>query len=695
MYNSRPKRDIYRDYRFTVRVRHQIFKAEESDYVVLCCDFPRGYSPQYKPDSSGVLTGEYAPEVEKGCYLDVTGRYIKHDTYGWQFEASSIMPSLRNFQNAGDAAFLRFLMEDHVEGIPSDIIGRLIASYGENTIRVIEDAPEILSDFETLEFGSKEQKEFLGTWSYLRKNLPYIYVLAGYGVPKELSDAIFRKYNRSVMNVLQKNPYQMLNDDIPGMDFHYADLIAMRVGHDRFDPARFRAGLETLLDQELKSNRISFSKEELTQKYADLLAIPEEKAAEYIKANIQKCADLAETENEYVVRWLADLKEKIERGIEERLSITPETADAEVDWKKLNRVLKFKEKTLSDQQKTAVRMALNHSIVLIEANGKHKTGKGLTIKAIAEQFKLLDRKVTKIKTVSKENRVSTPQKPYFEKSQTVIFETAEGLNLPYFADLLDTLRDDQTLILFGDTKAPQGSPGNVLYDLLSMKNLPKLHLLPEDPKHAQACAQFGDDPFAILESDRTHFIEETDEKKAADKIVELVSEHIPDKVDAFNDVDVITPLKEGVCGTEKLNAKISEALHPDFWTIPFLSREFRLADRVIQTRDFPLQHVPAGQIGIISNFDRLGKQFTVRIVGQDREAVYDAETAKNLELAYAFTPNQVICRKYAIVVMPITQETVPHLSKNDILSVCAKTEEHIFFVGQRRLLEQILHLNDD
>jgi exodeoxyribonuclease V alpha subunit len=678
---------------FTVRVVATIY--QKSDYIVLSCEFPPGTAPGFAVRSTGYVVGQYSGRVKENDVLEVTGEYAEHPKYGEEFAAVSILPSLDKFQDSGDAAFLRFMLEGRSPHIYPEIISRIVVTYGQDAVKTINQTPQVLEKFQTEYFGQQEREEFLKSWNYLEANRTLVYLLTGHGIDPYVSRRINHYFGSCAMEVLKTAPYSLINKPCE-LDFHTADVIALRVGFNKFNPVRFQYAVNAILEEGLKKNLISFTKKELSDQLKTVLGISEETATDYLEQNLKKCADLIEVDDRIYVKRLYDCEQIVQNKIAERLAAPVATADVTPNFAWIDAKLRTKTKPLTEQQQTAVRMALTSNIVLFE--GGDKSGKTKMVRAITEQFRYLQKNVVKTTCHHLEMQVSDTRLKRFQTADVIIVEDLEYMTLPCFASLLNAVENQQVVLVADAVHQVRACPGNVLNDLLADANLPKLRLLPENAMRAEVYVRYGRDPFALLESDRCHVIEQKDEESTADKIYELATKTIPEVVDAFSEVDIVTSCTEGFCGTEKLNRRFSDS-HSDSWEIPFIStKKFKISDRVLVTRDAPRRNVVMGEVGVITDFDRFSKRLTVHFpvegLNERKEAQFGADEADMLELAYAVAIPRAVQKEHSIVIMPITEETAVHLCRDSILSVCAKTKDHIYFVGQKRLIEKIIHSED-
>lgn len=85
-------------------------------------------------------------------------------------------------------------------------------------------------------------------------------------------------------------------------------------------------------------------------------------------------------------------------------------------------------------------------------------------------------------------------------------------------------------------------------------------------------------------------------------IKELYSQTLPNhhKVDKIADIQVLTPMKRGLIGTENLNLELQSVLNDAKLFIKRGENKYKLGDKVIQVKNNYDKDVFNGDIGIIS-----------------------------------------------------------------------------------------------
>ena len=82
------------------------------------------------------------PDVSVGDTIEVTGTYADHPKFGIQFKASSY----RIIPPSDSQAMEKYLASGAVAGVGEKLAARIVAKFGDDTFRIIEEEPERLSE---------------------------------------------------------------------------------------------------------------------------------------------------------------------------------------------------------------------------------------------------------------------------------------------------------------------------------------------------------------------------------------------------------------------------------------------------------------------------------------------------------------------------------------------------------------------
>lgn len=189
--------------RVTGYIDHIIFRNEENGYTVLVM------KEKERGELTCVGTFQY---INQGELVEAEGTFTSHPVYGEQFQILSYETKVPE-----DAmAMERYLGSGAIKGVGAALASRIVRHFGEDTLRVVEEEPERLSEVRGIsprmaqEIGSQiaEKADMRKAMIFLQK----------YGISLNLGAKIFKKYGQSLYGVMQENPYK-LAEDIEGIGF--------------------------------------------------------------------------------------------------------------------------------------------------------------------------------------------------------------------------------------------------------------------------------------------------------------------------------------------------------------------------------------------------------------------------------------------------------------------------------------------
>jgi exodeoxyribonuclease V alpha subunit len=196
---------------------------------------------------------------------------------------------------------------------------------------------------------------------------------------------------------------------------------------------------------------------------------------------------------------------------------------------------------------------------------------------------------------------------------------------------------------------------------------------------------------------------------ARELIVSLCSERLPKSYNfsPVTDIQVLCPGRKGILGTNEINKALREILNPpakhkDEITFGFMT--FRTGDKVMQVKNnYSISWIREdtgeygegifnGDIGIIEKIDKVTKKMQIRF--DERIAVYEGDSASDLELSYACTVHKSQGSEYPIVIIPVST-SCPYmlLTRNLIYTAITRAEKMVLIVGDKETLFRMIENN--
>jgi exodeoxyribonuclease V alpha subunit len=144
--------------------------------------------------------------AQVGESLRLSGRWTSHPRYGRQFEVrsySTVLPAtIQGIQ--------RYLGSGLIKGIGPVMAGRMVAHFGTDILRVIEEEPERLIDVPGV--GPRRTRLVAEAWEEQKAIKEVMVFLQGVGVSTSLAVRIFKRYRDAAISVVRSEPYRLAAD---------------------------------------------------------------------------------------------------------------------------------------------------------------------------------------------------------------------------------------------------------------------------------------------------------------------------------------------------------------------------------------------------------------------------------------------------------------------------------------------------
>jgi exodeoxyribonuclease V alpha subunit len=190
------------------------------------------------------------------------------------------------------------------------------------------------------------------------------------------------------------------------------------------------------------------------------------------------------------------------------------------------------------------------------------------------------------------------------------------------------------------------------------------------------------------------FIEREEAENIQTTILELVKKRIGAKlgINPTLDIQVLCPMNRGSLGARAMNAQLQDALNPPRADEPAVERfgsQFRLRDKVIQTRNNYDKEVFNGDIGQVVRIDPEEHEVAIRF--EQRDVVYEFNELDELSIAYAITIHKSQGSEFPAVVIPLAMQHYLLLQRNLIYTAMTRGRRFVVLVGQKKALAIAVH----
>ena len=660
----------------------------------------------------------YLPDPNLGENLRIDGAWQHHAKYGPQFRMERFEILLPETPDD----IRKYLLSARIKGIGPKMALRIIKQFGEQTLEIIEKAPHKLIAVKGV--GQGRVQQITDSWNAHHTLRNLLTFLRENGVDISYGARIFREYGADAIEILQANPFKIIND-IPGIGFFVADQIVKNSGEPIDELERAKACAHYILEQASDEGHVFLFHHRLLERcvksfdiHADLLedAIAGLAAGDKVEVVSYELDGHMETAIYLKALFLA------EEGSANKLSALLSVSDSipMLDPGSINQeILKKLAIQLSSEQLDAVNGVLSARVAVI--TGGPGTGKTTLIRSIAAVFDALGQKTAlaaptgraarRIAEVSRKKAATihkllqyNPPEMEFDKNRdnpldagVVIIDETSMVDIQLMHSLLNALPITAKLILVGDTaQLPSVGPGNVLADLIRSEKIPTFTLTTIFRQARQSRIIINahqvckgrlpalDEPPPNDKLPEFSFIEENDPERAARRIVDLSCDTIPKMLgfDSARDIQVITPMHKGVVGTLHLNTLLQKRLNPIPTPRSTTGTRYKPGDKVMHLKNNYQKDVFNGDIGVVTTVDQ-SKEF-LEVDFEGRGVGYEFPETDELTLAYAISVHKSQGSEYPAVVVPLMTQHFPLLQRNLLYTAITRGKRLVVLIGNRR-----------
>src|ERR687885_1121649 len=665
--------------------------------------------------------------AQPGESLRMQGRWTSHPQYGRQFEVHNYTTVLP----ATVQGLRRYLGSGLIKGIGPKMAERIVAYFDLDTLRIIEEEPQRLSEVPGL--GPKRTAMIGRAWEEQKAIKEVMLFLQGVGVSTSLAVRIYKTYQDAAISVLNNEPYRLASD-VWGIGFKTADKIAQNLGIPHDSPQRVKAGLQFALSEASEEGHCYLPEADLITQAAELLGVDAMLAEGCLEDLAQDEGVVMEylpgPEGEVTAVYLVPFHRaevSLAHGLLRLLHAPVERLPAfkTVNWEAaLGWLQKTTGSTLAPEQEQAVRPALTEKVAVL--TGGPGCGKSFSVRSIvalarAKKAKIIlaaptGRAAKRLSELTGVEAVTVHRllelRPGGDaaydrdrplQADLVVVDESSMLDLLLANKLVRAVPPGAHLLLVGDVdQLPSVGAGEVLRDLLAEGSpVPHVRLTQVFRQASRSGVVTNAHRINAGRPPQVRGLEDfflfgtEDAEDAARLTVDVVVRRIPARFGLVprRDVQVLTPVHRGPAGAAALNELLQEALtpaQPDRAEKRFGGRVFRVGDKVTQIRndyDKGRNGVFNGTQGVVTAIDVVDQRLTV-VTDEDEAIDYEFSELDELVHAYAVTVHRSQGSEYPCVVVPLTTSAWMMLQRNLLYTAVTRAKKLVVLVGSQRALAQ-------
>lgn len=693
---------------YTGYIKKIRFYSESSNYIVALIEVEQ-------EDKLITMNGymNNFNDYEKYTFI---GDYEIHPKYGKQFKLSEY----RIIYAKESEEIIKYLSSPLFKGIGKALATQIVNTLGEECLEKIKEDKHNLD----LVRGMTEKRreiiyEALTNGDYDQEVMQFF---MGHGISLKNLGLIQAYYQEKTLEILQNNPYQLV-EDIDGIGFKTADELALKTGGTLDNPNRIKAGIIYSIKQYgfntgstycyLDEIKIMFSK--------IIYNIEEVSFNEYLDELIDEGLIIQRGDKYYYFEM-----DEAEKNIAEYLKIRINKPDELFDEKEVERLLTNYEKTqgicYAAKQKEALNYFLKSSCMIL--TGGPGTGKTTIVQALLKVYSALypDDRIGLVAPTGRAAKRLTELTGIYActihrllkwdlHSNTFAMNKSNPLDLDVLiidefsmvdclllSKLFEAGRGINKVLFIGDYhQLPSVAPGNILQDLMEAgvktieldeifrqakdSGIIQLahHIIHNEIENMDLFEQYRDiNFFPCINYDVV-------------KNVKIIVKKAIDEGYDTNDIQVLVPMYQGVAGIDALNDALQDVFNPidefnDSYQIG--RKEYRVGDKILQLKNRPDDDVFNGDIGTLveicrkDNFEYLQDTLIVDFDGNFVE--YTSNIFNTITHAYCMSIHKSQGNEFKIVIMAVLSDYYIMLRRNLLYTAITRAKQSLFILGNSK-----------
>jgi len=682
---------------------------------------------------SGLITAVGTlPELGVGENLKLIGSWARHPRHGTQFQIDRYEQTLP----ATVEGIRNYLGSGLIKGIGPQLADRIVNHFGIQTLEIIEQHPERMR--EVPDIGRKRSEMIATAWEEQKQVKGIMLFLHSHNISTSLAMKIYKHYGQEAINVVKHNPYA-LAEEVYGIGFKTADRIAQELGLPDDHPSRIEAGIIYTLNESSNEGNVYTPVNELVDHAASILSISEESVKGSVSRLVEAdrvCLDRLPENGSILENSEVDAGQQ--PGLIEVVYLTPHYYSEVGVANRLSQLSRCLTSRLSDmppsfllldpalteEQQQAIKTTLNQPVSIL--TGGPGTGKTTAIRSLITALdsgkktyalasptgraakRLSEATGRPAKTIHRLLGYS-PSEGFNVKSDNpldvdlVVIDEASMLDLVLANNLLKGIGSGTHILFVGDVdQLPSVGAGDFLRDLITSNEFPVTRLTTIFRQSAESdiisnAHRINQGLMPVFANKKStersqgdFFLFPVDSpEEAASWVLEVVCERIPATFgfDPITEIQVLAPMYRGAAGVDSLNEALHLTLNPPTPQKPetkLFSKMYRVGDKLMQTRNNYDKEVFNGDIGTLSDINKIDQTLTLNFEG--RYVVYDWSEADQVVRAYAISIHKSQGSEFPAIVIPILTQHYMMLQRNLLYTAVTRAKKLCVLVGTRQAI---------
>ena len=701
-------------------VEHIVFRNEENGYTVL----------NLAVEEDEVTCVGVFQFISEGESVELKGEYTVHPSYGPQFQVESY--AIKAPQDI--VSIERYLGSGAIKGVGAALAARIVRRFKEDTFRIIEEEPERLVEIKGI--SERKAQEIAEQTEEKRELRQAMIFLQNYGISLTLAVKIYQTYQLDMYRIIQENPYK-LAEDVTGVGFKIADEIAHKVGIHMDSDFRIRSGILYVLQQASLEGHTYLPKELLTRRACELLEVDADAVEKhYMDMTIDRKLVMKQTEDQVQIYASTFYYMELNVAVMLReLNVKYDFSETAVE-QRIRKIEELSDLKLDEMQHIAVVEAVRSGLLVI--TGGPGTGKTTTINTIIQFFESEGMDISlaaptgraakrmsettgyEAKTIHRLLELSGGMDEHagFERNEqnpletdVLIIDEMSMVDITLIHNLLKAVVAGTRVILVGDVnQLPSVGPGCVLKDIIDSHacNVVRLNRIFRQASESDIIVNAHKinrgEPVVLDNKSRDFFfLKRYDANVIISICIQLIQQKLPKYVNAEPfDIQVLTPMRKGLLGVERLNTILQQYLNP-----PDAKKAehehgqtiFRVGDKVMQIKNnyqaewevrsrynIPIEKglgVFNGDMGLVREINTFSETLTVEYE-EGRMVEYPFKELDQLELAYAITIHKSQGSEYPAVIIPLLTGPRMLMNRNLLYTAVTRARKCVTLVGDEK-----------